>query len=208
MYFFYILPSFYLIWCLTYINIPLNILSLLDYKIDSNILHLPSKLIVISSHTSIQDFIIGSLYYYAILYKRFDAYVLMKRQFEKICSPFLFLFSSKFKLISVDSTKSNNITQNLSKSLENKDNYMIFISPEGTRNKTDVIKSGYWHISKNLNIDILYIGIDFSLRTIILEPPRKPCQTLEDDKNEFIKCTKRYTPLYPERCFWYSSEET
>jgi hypothetical protein len=47
-----------------------KILLLSGYNIDNvDINKLPSKLIIIGSHTSIYDFFIGILYYYAILLK-------------------------------------------------------------------------------------------------------------------------------------------
>ena len=55
----------------------------LDYKVEQfDINLLPSKMIVVSSHTSIYDFIIVTLLYYAYLHEKYDSYVLMKYQFE------------------------------------------------------------------------------------------------------------------------------
>lgn len=179
-----------------------KILFYLEYNVDQfNLESLPSKLIVISSHTSIYDFIIGSLFYYGYLHSKYDSYVLMKKDFESFAKPIINLFDKKMKLISIDSSKKG-VTEQICNSLKSKDNYMIFISPEGTRKCTDKIKSGYWYISKSLDIDILYIGIDFYKKEIILEKSRKSKENWDDEQEEFIKCCKKYIPLYPERCHW------
>ena len=184
-------------------NIFKNTLSYLDYKVDDfNINDFPSRIIMIGSHTTIYDFIIGTLFYYGYLHKRYDTYVLMKENFEKVVSPLLWLFDKKFKLISVISSKKQKLTEQISTTLKDKNNYILYLAPEGTRKCTDKLRSGYWVIAKELNVDIVYIGIDFMSKTITFEKNRKVCDEWEDEKNEFIKCCKKYVPLYPERCYW------
>jgi len=180
-----------------------NILLYIGYKFDNKdyISKYPSKLLIISSHTSIYDFIIGILYYYSALHHKYDTYILMKENFKKICSPLINLIDKKIKLISVDYNKKG-LTNIICDELENKDNYIIFIAPEGTRKCTDKLKTGYWHIAKNLNIDISYIGIDFLTKDIMLEKYRKPFITWQEEEDYFIENCKKYIPLYPERCYW------
>ena len=190
-----------------------KLLSLLSYKILlKDIDELPSKLIIIGSHTTIYDFIIGILFYYAILRKKYSTYIFMKNSFEFICNPILTIFDKKINFVSVDKTKGG-LTMQICDKLKDKDNYIIFISPEGTRKCTPTLRTGYWYIAKNLDINILYIGIDFSLKKIEMEDYRKPFDTWEEENEQFIKSCVKYIPLYPERCFWtkdyyYNCEET
>jgi len=158
--------------------------------------------LIISSHTSIYDFIIGMLFYYGYLRKKYNTYVLMKKSFERMVKPFLHLVENKVKLISVNQNKKMGLTDQIYENLKDKDNYMLYIAPEGTRKCTDNIKSGYWILSKKLNIDIVYWGIDFNLKTISIEKNRKVKEDWEDEKYEFIKNCKKYIPLYPDRCYW------
>ena len=181
-----------------------NILLLLNYEVDDfNIDELPSKIIIISSHTSIYDFIIGSLFYYGYLHSRYLTFVVMKKEFETFIKYILKLFDKRFQLISIDTNKKNiGYTEQICDNLRNKNDYVLFIAPEGTRKCINKIKSGYWYISKNLEIDIIYIGIDFSSKSITLEKNRKPKDTWDEEQDEFIRCCKKYIPLYPERCYW------
>jgi 1-acyl-sn-glycerol-3-phosphate acyltransferase len=180
-----------------------KILFYLGYKIYDNeyINNYPNKLIIISSHTSIYDFILGIMYYYAILHKKYNTYILMKANFKKIVSPIIKLIDKKIKLISVENDKKG-LTNIISEELSNKNNYILFIAPEGTRKCTDKLKTGYWNIAKNLNIDIAYLGIDFITKDIILEKYRKPFKRWEEEEDYFIQYSKKYIPLYPERCHW------
>ena len=181
-----------------------NILLLLNYEIDDfNIDELPSRIIIISSHTSIYDFIIGSLFYYGYLHSRYLTFVVMKKEFETFIKYILKLFDKRFQLISIDTNKKNiGYTEQICDNLRNKNDYILFLAPEGTRKCINKIKSGYWYISKNLDIDIIYIGIDFSSKSITLEKNRKPKDTWDEEQDEFIRCCKKYIPLYPERCYW------
>jgi len=186
-----------------------QILKYLNYEIEIfDISLLPSKLIIISSHTSIYDFIIGTFFYYGYLHQKYDTYVLMKKEFEKICSPVLVFFDKKFKLISVNSSKKIEnrvglgLTDNICNTLKEKDNYVLYIAPEGTRKCTNNLRSGYWTISKTLNINVMYLGIDFSSKKIFLEEPRKVEDSWDDEKDIFINSCKKYVPMYPERCYW------
>jgi 1-acyl-sn-glycerol-3-phosphate acyltransferase len=189
------------------------LLDYLDYKVE--LLpkdELPRKMIIISSHTSIYDFFIGIIFYYAYLHNNYDTYVLMKKQFEVICTPLLMFFDKRFKLISISKKNieqsdkyqvKKGITKQICNKLKNRDdNYIIFIAPEGTRKCVSKLRSGYWHIAKELDIDIMYLGIDFSTKSIVMEHPRKALLTWEDEENEFIKYAKKYVPMYPERCYW------
>jgi 1-acyl-sn-glycerol-3-phosphate acyltransferase len=181
-----------------------NILYWVGYKVDTSCLeNLPTKLILIGSHTSIYDFIIGTLFYYGYLHDRYDSYVLMKNEFEAYCKPFLRYFDKRFKLISIDtSSKKKGVTEQVCTTLKDKNNYLLFIAPEGTRKSTDKLRSGYWYISRNLDIHIVYVGIDFLDRSITLEKPRRAKDKWEDDEELFITTCKKYIPLYPERCYW------
>jgi hypothetical protein len=132
----------------------------------------------------------------------------MKNTFEQMCRPLLQSFDKKFKIISVNSSsrntshKSEGLTEQICNQLKDKDNYIIFISPEGTRKCTNKLRTGYWYIAKNLNINIIYLGIDYQSKEINMEKCRKPFETWEEEEDYFIKTCVKYTPLYPERCYW------
>lgn len=188
--------------CISYIFA--KVLLYFDYKVeDFEIESLPSKIIIISSHTSIYDFFIGIIFYYAYLHKKYDTYILMKKDFEVMSNPLLSFFDKKIKLISVENNNGKNgLTEQICNKLRNENNYILYIAPEGTRKCTDTIKSGYWNIAKNLDIDVIYIGVDFSTKIITMEKSRKVKEDWDDEKYEFMKSCKNYIPLYPERCYW------
>lgn len=203
-YFFFIVIYFYKKDGLT--SLFRYILKYLNYEVDNDVEYeikqFPSKILIISSHTSIYDFIIGIIFYYGYLRKKYNTYILMKKDFEKITKNLLYYFDKKIKLISVLPNKNQGLTNQICEILENKDNYILYVAPEGTRSCTKELRKGYWVISKKLDIDVVYIGIDFSDKRISIEKNRKVMDEWEDEQIEFIKSCKKYVPLYPERCYW------
>jgi 1-acyl-sn-glycerol-3-phosphate acyltransferase len=202
----------YLFFFIGYISYNKNIISFLCRKIlfylgytnniNNNLIeNFPKKIIIIGSHTSIYDFFIGVMIYYGYLRNKYTSYILMKKEFEKICSPILSLIDNKFKLVKVDS-QNTRITDKICNDLEKRDNYILFIAPEGTRKCTESLRKGYWYISQKLNIDVVYLGIDFYSKKIVLEEHRKIKNNWYEEKKEFIRSCVKYIPLYPERCFW------
>jgi 1-acyl-sn-glycerol-3-phosphate acyltransferase len=177
------------------------LLKIIGFKINITTKNLPSKIIFISSHTSIYDFFIGMIVYYGYLHKKYNLYCLMKKLFESIVSPFLLFIDNKVNIISVDKKKTG-LTQKIINTLKNKDNYLIYVAPEGTRNMTQVLRKGYWIISKELNIDVIYIGIDFHKKIIQLENNRKVNENWNIEQDIFIKEAINYIPLYPEKFYW------
>jgi 1-acyl-sn-glycerol-3-phosphate acyltransferase len=177
------------------------LLKIIGFNVNIDIKNLPSKVIFISSHTSIYDFLIGMIIYYGYLHKKYKLYCLMKKLFESMVSPFLLLIDNKVNIISVDKTK-NGLTTKIIDTLKTKDNYLIFIAPEGTRKINQTLRKGYWIIAKELNIDVVYVGIDFHKKYIQLEKNRKVDENWNVEQDNFIQEAIKYTPLYPEKFYW------
>ncbi len=184
-----------------------SVLYLLGFRVDEQSLkNLPLRFIVISSHTTIYDFVIGMLFYYGYLHKDYNNYILMKKSYESIASPFIGLFDKKLKLIEVNSKK-NGLIKKIIEEIQHKDNYIMYISPEGTRTYTENLKSGYWVISKELNLDVCYIGIDFYDKTIKIETPRKVEEQWDEEIIKFKESSLKYKPLFPENCYFYQKDK-
>ena len=209
--FLYLILFIYFIFYNYYDKIFSLILYFSGFKLDkSNLNNIPSKIILISSHTSIYDFFIALSVYYTCFHNKYENYILMKKFFSDMCSPILPFLDKKFKIIEIDNKKKG-ITKYLIDNLKNKDNFIIFISPEGTRKIKEEPRKGYWALSKELNVKVIYTGVDFITKNISFEKARYVNNNWEDEKLLFIDSCKKYIPLYPERCYWtknyYNSSE-
>ena len=183
------------------------ILYLLGFSVETdNFDKLSDRIMIISTHTSIYDFFIGTFLYYGYFHKKYDNYILMKKSYENYTSPFVGLLDNKIKFIEVNNSK-NGLVKKIIEEIQYKDNYMIYLSPEGTRQFTDKLKSGYWVIAKELNLDVCYLGIDFYQKVIKFENSRKVENYWDDEINVFTKYASEYKPLFPENCYFYLKDK-
>ncbi len=180
----------------------------LDFKINiskEEIEKLPSKLIVVTSHTSVYDFLFSFIFYQMYLRQKYNAQILMKESFESYVSPILKYVDNRFNIIRV-SGGSGNLVQQITDQLKHQNNWVLGIAPEGTRKCVPKLKSGYYYLSKNLESNILYIGIDYEKKTVQLEPLHSPLSNWKDEEEWFISICRKYQPLFPDQCYWTREE--
>ncbi len=185
-----------------------NMINFLKFDIqitNQELENLPSKIILVSSHTSIHDFFICYFVHYLYFRKNYTMNVVMKKSFEELTTPVIKLLDNKMKIIQVDTLKKGT-TQQIIDYLKDKNNFILAIAPEGTRKCVSELRKGYYFICKELDINVLYIGVDFKKRIIKLESIHKIEDEWEKEKEWFIEKCKKYIPLYPERCYWTREE--
>ncbi len=49
--------------------------------------------------------------------------------------------------------------------------FMLALSPEGTRKKVDKLRTGFYYIAKGANVPIIMVGLDFKNKTIQISEP-------------------------------------
>ena len=52
-----------------------------------------------------------------------------------------------------------------------KEKFSLALSPEGTRKRVDLLRTGLYHIAKNVNDPILMAGLDFANKQMIFSEP-------------------------------------
>ena len=188
---------------LTYVS--LIILNLLGFKVNIDSLkNVPKKSVIVMSHTSIYDFIFCSMVYHAFFKNKIHIYFMIKDEFGKPAKEICERFFPYTRVIPInnEATSSQNVVKQVVEELKNKENYALCIAPEGTRKSVSRIRSGFYYISKELKVPIVYCGIDFSKKMIQFEAPRKMSEDVNEEKRWFIKMCRKYIPLYPENCYY------
>ena len=176
--------------------------SVMFFKIDTkSIESMPSKIVLITSHTSFYDGIISILLLYGYLYRKYQVNILVKKEFAKY---FKFFNNRYLNTISVDRNKKYNIVDNICEQMKDKDNYIIALAPEGTRSYTTKVRTGFWFISEKLNIPFSFVGIDFKYKFITFTDPRS-VKDLDEDIEWFKNQCNCYIPLYPDRCAFHKN---
>lgn len=71
----------------------------------------------------------------------------------------------------VDRTKSNNMVDSIVEIFDQKEVFILTLSPEGTRKKVDSWKTGFYYIAKGANVPIIRGVLDYEKKVFTLLAP-------------------------------------
>ena len=155
--------------------------TLLGWKTPNSFPKHPKKYIVIAApHTSWMDFPIAML-------TRISLGTMVnfigKRSLFK--GPFGFLFRA-LGGTPVDRKKSSNLVEAVIEIFNNKEEFRLGLSPEGTRKKVDKWKTGFYYIAKGANVPIVMATLDFENKQVKISEPYYTTEDIDKDF-EFFK---------------------
>lgn len=150
--------------------------SIFRWKIVGDFPKQLSKYVIVGApHTSNYDFIIG------LLVKTVKE---IKIHFLAKASLFVFPFGYFFKSVGgvpINRNKSMNMVEATVNEFNNRSNFVIAISPEGTRSKVNKWRTGFYHIATQANIPIVAFTFDFGKRQTEIFPPFYPTGNMDHD---------------------------
>jgi 1-acyl-sn-glycerol-3-phosphate acyltransferase len=82
----------------------------------------------------------------------------------------------------VDRSKSNNLVDAIIAIFNDKTEFRLGLSPEGTRKKVDKWKSGFYYIAKGANVPIVMATLDFGNKKVKISDPY---YTTDDKEKDF-----------------------
>ena len=88
----------------------------------------------------------------------------------------------------VDRKNSNNSVEELAAKFKNNENFILGISPEGTRQKVTSWKTGFYYIAKEANVPIVAVALDYKRKTVSITSPFY----LTDDADRDISYLQNY----------------
>ena len=125
------------------------ILKFLGWRITGNNIFPKKCVIVVAPHTSNWDFIYGKCYAYALGIQ--PKYLVKSELYFWPISWFI----NHNGGIPVDRTQSTSLVDQLSLKIKNEDEFMLTLSPEGTRSKVDKWRTGFYYVAKKANIPMM-----------------------------------------------------
>lgn len=133
-------------------------------------------IIIVYPHTSNLDFFIGFIFSraYALPAPRFMA---KQSAFRGILGPLM----RKLGGVPVDRSKSTNFVDQIAEEFARHDDFIIAITPEGTRTKKPYWKSGFYYIALAAKVPIVMATIDFPKRLITYGNSFMPTGDVEAD---------------------------
>lgn len=79
--------------------------------------------------------------------------------------------------------------------------FILVLSPEGTRRKVERWKSGFYHIACGAGVPIVPAALDFQHRRIVIGAPFQPCGDEVADLRQLLAFYRPYVPKNPDYAF-------
>ena len=167
--------------------------KILGWKLVGNFsIDIKKYVVIAAPHTSWIDFPIAIL-------ARMSSGVMIN--FIGKDSLFKFPFGVFFRALGgtpVDRSKSNNLVDAIVQIFNNKEEFRLGLSPEGTRKKVDKWKTGFYYIAKGANVPIVMATLDFENKQIKISNPYYTTDNKEVDFNVFHSFYKNVKGKNPE----------
>lgn len=134
-------------------------------------------IIVGAPHTSNIDFVLGALmkYIFELPINFIGKHTLFK-------PPYGFIFKA-LGGVSVDRSKSTNMVDAIIKVFNEKKEFILGLSPEGTRIKTEKWKTGFYHIALGAKVPVVLNAFDFVNKEYLIS---EPYYLTGDQKKDFL----------------------
>ena len=159
-------------------------------------LEYPKRCIIIGApHTSNWDFLIGRCYSYIIGIS--PKYLIKKEWFVPLLAVFFRINGG----IPVSRQEKNDLVEKIS-DLYQRENFMIALSPEGTRSRVNKWKTGFYYIAMTAKVPIVLVKIDYRLKEVGVISEMVASGNIEEDmiqiekkfKNVIGKIPQNYNP--------------
>lgn len=152
-------------------------------------------LFVAVPHTSNWDFVYGWL---AIRALDLNVTIFVKDNFFVWPLTYICRF---FGVAPVNRRESTNFVDSIARQFAEHEELAALITPEGTRSYQPELKSGYYYLAKEADIDIVVAGPNYRDRTFTLMRARKPFPTFEEDARQIVSFCKTMVARKPENTF-------
>ncbi len=154
----------------------------------------PKLVMVAAPHTSNWD---GWILIMAIWVARANLTWMIKDEAAKI--PLIGHFIKWMGGVGINRKSSHNIVGASVEQLQQADEMMLLVAPEGTRKKSDHWKTGFYWIAYNANVPMLCARMDYSTKTISFTGPYQATGNLEADMEKIWADYRPIGALHPEK---------
>jgi len=153
---------------------------------------LKQYIIVAGPHTSNWDFIYG-----------IAARDLLKADIRFLGKQELFKFPFKRFFLSlggypVNRSKNDNVVESTARLFAENEQFILALSPEGTRRRADKLRTGFYHIARLAKVPYVLVGIDYAKRQFIFSEPIVPTAQIEVEIERVSEFFRSITGKYPE----------
>lgn len=170
-------------------------LRLMDWRIEGRLPALDKYVAIGAHHTSNWDFVIFLALKFVL---RLNA-----RWFGKH-SIFRWPFGGLLRSwggIPIQRHLSLNVVDQAIQSFRDNREFILVLSPEGTRKKVQRWRMGFYHIALGAGVPIVPAALDFANRRVVIGSPFQPSGNAEADIVALLAFFRPYVPKRPENAF-------
>jgi 1-acyl-sn-glycerol-3-phosphate acyltransferase len=154
---------------------------------------LKKAIVIVAPHTSTEDFFLGNAARYHFPYR---ARFLGKQELFSGWKGVLFRWAGG---IPVDRANNHEMVRQISEQMARYDRNYLVLAPEGTRQRTERWRTGFYHIAMGAGLPIVLAYIDFRVKKVGYGPILHPTG---DRARDFAFITAFYntiTPKHPDK---------
>ena len=137
--------------------------------------NLEKFLIIIVPHTSNWDFIIGSAVIFALRLR--VSFMVKHTLFWEPFGTYIRWVGA----IPIDRRAAHGSVGEAIATFNNSKQFVLAITPEGTRKKVRKWKTGFYHIAVGADVPIVPVAFDYGNKTVVIQKPFYPTGNLEPD---------------------------
>lgn len=168
-------------------------LSLFGWKVTGPLPNVPKAVMIGGPHTSNWD---GVVTLSAMAMLRLDARVMIKG------SAFVGPFGSLLRWLGampIDRHSARDVVQQTVDQLNDHEQFMVIVSPEGTRDGASQWKSGFWRIASAAGVPIIVATADHKKKEVSFPGLVMPSEDMDADMKQVLEFYRGVEPRHPER---------
>ncbi|MBM7062404.1 lysophospholipid acyltransferase family protein [Pseudomonas sp. UL073] len=170
-------------------------LKLLGWRIEGALPPLDKFVVIGAHHTSNWDFV---LFLAAKFVLRLNARWFAKHSI--FCWPFGALLQ-RWGGVPIRRDRQGNMVEQAVQQFREQRQFMLVISPEGTRSKVERWKMGFYHIARGAEVPVVLAALDYVQRRIVLGPPFTPSGDEAADLRQMLAFYREFPPKKPQYAF-------
>ena len=155
--------------------------------------HLKKVVIAAAPHTANEDFPVGTGAWYPE--NRKASFIAKKELFN---GPMGYILRSMGG-ISIDRDKTKNMVEQVAEEFRKRDELILVIAPEGTREWKPRWKTGFYYMAKAANVPIILAYMDFAKQEVGMGHIFHPTDDVEADFKYIEEFYSKVTAKYPEK---------
>ena len=171
-----------------------KVLKTFGWKLIGNFPDIDKSVVTLAPHTSNWDFVIGKLYLNA---RNINNNTMMKK--EMFFFPFNILMNA-LGAIPVDrKNRKISVVAQTALIFKKREEFNVFIAPEGSRNKSTQWKKGFYQIAQEANVPIVTSFIDYKKKEVGIKETISDTSNIENTMTEINNIYKDIQAKFPEK---------